>query len=372
MSASSSRPKGSSRMPRILGLLMGLLALAVFALPGTASASEDTEPPRLVSLSFEPSAVDTSSSSQSVKIVAHLTDNLSGVQDAFIVFEAPSHHQSTEVAFTRVSGTGTDGIYEATAQFARYIESGSWEAHVIAVDNAGNNGETSKVELESKGFPGSIAVTSTPDLEPPQVQALTFEPTSINTSSSSQSVKIVAHLTDNLSGVQDAFIVFEAPSHHQSTEVAFTRTRGNARKGTYEATATLQRYAEAGSWEAHVIAVDNAGNNGETSKAELESKGLPGSVLVDPPLIAAVSPNVGPAAGGTTVTITGTGLSNASSVHFGLQEATIEEDSETSIIAIAPPGTGAVEITVTTPVGTSLASGKSAKAARFKYQKAKR
>jgi len=69
--------------------------------------------------------------------------------------------------------------------------------------------------------------------------------------------------------------------------------------------------------------------------------------------VTAVSPSTGPAAGGTTVTITGTGLAHATRVSFGGAAARIVSDSDTRITATAPPGSGTVDVTVTTAGGTS-------------------
>ena len=69
-----------------------------------------------------------------------------------------------------------------------------------------------------------------------------------------------------------------------------------------------------------------------------------------------MSPASGPAAGGTSVAITGTGLSGATGVSFGGTPATVTADSSTQITATSPPGTGTVDITVTTPAGTSAAT----------------
>jgi hypothetical protein len=73
------------------------------------------------------------------------------------------------------------------------------------------------------------------------------------------------------------------------------------------------------------------------------------------PAITSVSPASGPTTGGTSVTITGTGLWSTSAVSFGSQPAFFTAVTATSVTAIAPAGTGAVDITVTTPVGTSTA-----------------
>jgi len=72
------------------------------------------------------------------------------------------------------------------------------------------------------------------------------------------------------------------------------------------------------------------------------------------PTVTKVAPKFGLAAGGTLVTITGTGFNEVSSVHFGTKAAaSFETTSPTSITALSPSGTGIVDITVTTPEGTS-------------------
>jgi len=75
------------------------------------------------------------------------------------------------------------------------------------------------------------------------------------------------------------------------------------------------------------------------------------------PTVTHVSPNSGPAGGGTAVTLTGVELSGATSVMFGSVSATeFTVNSATSITAVAPAGTGTVKVTVTTAVGTSHAT----------------
>ncbi|MEU1624833.1 IPT/TIG domain-containing protein [Streptomyces sp. NPDC020096] len=77
-------------------------------------------------------------------------------------------------------------------------------------------------------------------------------------------------------------------------------------------------------------------------------------VTVTGPTLASASPASGPVEGGNTVTLTGSGLSNASAVRFGGTAATsFTVVSDTHISAVAPAGTDTVQITVTTPGGTS-------------------
>jgi YVTN family beta-propeller protein len=78
------------------------------------------------------------------------------------------------------------------------------------------------------------------------------------------------------------------------------------------------------------------------------------SFLLGQPVVTNVSPNFGPASGGNTVTITGTGFTGATAVDFGTTPALFTFNSDTSITATAPVGaTGDVNIFVTAPTGTS-------------------
>lgn len=76
------------------------------------------------------------------------------------------------------------------------------------------------------------------------------------------------------------------------------------------------------------------------------------------PVVTTVSPAGGTIGGGTTVTLTGSGFSNATSVKFGSLSATsFVVNSPTQITAVSPASTaGSVDITVTTAGGTSTIS----------------
>ncbi|MGW3569455.1 IPT/TIG domain-containing protein [Streptomyces sp. NPDC000941] len=73
-----------------------------------------------------------------------------------------------------------------------------------------------------------------------------------------------------------------------------------------------------------------------------------------PPVVTSVSPNQGSPSGGTPVSITGTGLTGAAQVRFGFSFATnVVVVNDTLITARTPAGSGTVNVTVTTPNGTS-------------------
>jgi len=74
------------------------------------------------------------------------------------------------------------------------------------------------------------------------------------------------------------------------------------------------------------------------------------------PTVTGITPNTGSAAGNEQVTITGSGFSPAAVVKFGPNTALSRFEDDTRITAMTPPGSGAVDITVDTPGGTSTTS----------------
>jgi len=77
-------------------------------------------------------------------------------------------------------------------------------------------------------------------------------------------------------------------------------------------------------------------------------------VSSDTPSITSLLPDHGPAQGGTRVTLIGLNLGEAGAVDFGSTPAgEVHVDSSTEVTAIAPPGSGTAEVSVTTPVGVS-------------------
>jgi hypothetical protein len=82
-----------------------------------------------------------------------------------------------------------------------------------------------------------------------------------------------------------------------------------------------------------------------------------------PPTVTSVKPSSGPATGGTLVHIKGTNFTEVTAVSFGSNSATSFTVESGVITAQAPAGAGTVDVTVTTPEGTSATSS----ADRFSY-----
>jgi RHS repeat-associated protein len=107
---------------------------------------------------------------------------------------------------------------------------------------------------------------------------------------------------------------------------------------------------------------DNVGNriaatapNGATTSYGYDQASRLATVALttQQPAVTTISPASGPRAGGTAITITGTGFTGATSVTVGGKTASFRVDSDTSISATTPPGRGTVDVVVTTPAGSS-------------------
>jgi hypothetical protein len=103
------------------------------------------------------------------------------------------------------------------------------------------------------------------------------------------------------------------------------------------------------------VTVMNFGGTSATSTADQFTYAA--AVAEAAPTVTGVSPNTGAAAGGETVTISGTGFTSATNVYFGAVEATsFTVNGDGSITAVVPAGTaGTVDVTVTNLGGTSAA-----------------
>lgn len=86
-------------------------------------------------------------------------------------------------------------------------------------------------------------------------------------------------------------------------------------------------------------------------------KGTSAVASSSPPVVSAITPNTGPSAGGTTVSITGTGFDSVMSVMFGGTPAVITGVSNTAIEVTTTAGQeGVVDVIVNTRDGHSVSS----------------
>ena len=140
-----------------------------------------------------------------------------------------------------------------------------------------------------------------------------------------------------------------------ATAVDFGQTAGTI---VDESDDAIDVISPAGAVGAAVVTVVAPGGTAATSKQD------PFTYVTPPPVVLGVSPAFGPASGGTSITITGSNLSDATVTIGGETAAIIPgSDTGTQITVTSPsaasgtPGiVGTVDVIVTTPGGTSATS----------------
>lgn len=183
-----------------------------------------------------------------------------------------------------------------------------------------------------------------------------LKPTEVDVSAADRHVTVRVHVGDDISGSQRPIVEFRSPDGSQEAQAILNRISGTNLDGVYEGVATIHQFAQQGTWKLNSFFVsDEVGNKTILKTAQLEAAGFPVAVQVGSnlPTVTSISPALGPEAGGTEVRIEGTDLAGATAVRFGSNTASFAINTSTSITAIAPPGSGMVDITVTTPSGTS-------------------
>jgi hypothetical protein len=160
-----------------------------------------------------------------------------------------------------------------------------------------------------------------------------------------------------------------------SAIVSYAWTFGDGTSATTTTDSESHLYANPGTYTATVTETDADGGSttpvytGQTASASGGataefSQTFTIDTPLGPPVITSVSPSTGATFGGTAFTITGTGFSGTTVVDFGSTPGIITQVTATTITVIGPPGSpGNVNISVTTPGGTSAASS----AAQFTY-----
>ena len=170
----------------------------------------DTTAPALTAFSFTPSAINTTSASQTVTCTMTLTDALSGVTSATCLFVSPNSDYSQSCnAAAPTSGTPQNGVWSCVITFPRYSESDVWTALVFAPDAVGNN---ASIDPSIQGLPSDLTITSDPDIVAPALTSFALSPVAVTVSAAAQNVTCNMNLTDAKSGVAFASCQLTAPA----------------------------------------------------------------------------------------------------------------------------------------------------------------
>ena len=239
---------------------------------------------------------------------------------------------------TEVTITGTNFTNSSTVSF------GSTEASVVHVESATQITATAPLE-----GPGTVDVTVS---NPGRVTAtgpadhFTYDP-----------VPAVTALEPDEGPLGGATqVTLMGSGFTSASTVDFGAHRSHRRQ--IRITDPLDRHRPAGQRRRACDGDERRGHEPRPKKSDL--------FFYDPiPPLSKIEPGEGPEAGGTSVTVTGTGFTAASTVSFGSTTSpSVKFISSTQLTARAPAGSGEVDVTVSTAGGTSTKSA----ADQFIYQ----
>lgn len=133
------------------------------------------------------------------------------------------------------------------------------------------------------------------DTQPPQLVGMSFSPSSVDVTSSAQTVTFTVRLTDNLAGLSLGSIGLRSPSGLQnpSGSTGFVSPTGILDR-TFNVPVQIQRYSEPGTWTvSSVFLSDQAGNFVVLNTAALAAAGFPTTFDVTDANPDTVAPGIG-------------------------------------------------------------------------------
>lgn len=157
-------------------------------------------------------------------------------------------------------GTGT--IFENGVP--QYSEPGIWTVNYVQVRDRANNMTTYQGTALEAILQGPFVVAADPtDTVDPVLTAYRFSPASIDVSTSSKTVDVEIDVSDELSGVQAAWVSFKSPTISSASPQYITRTASYYQSlskprlmgGTVHATASFPTYDRSGDWTVSEVCV---------------------------------------------------------------------------------------------------------------------
>ena len=241
----------------------------------------DALAPQLDGFAISPASLDTSGGSGGLTFTLDLSDDLTGIDESATTVSlfAPDGTPRGSVAVQRISGSSSNGTFEATFTVPRYAPQGTWTVALTLADRAGNTEAWSSAELIAATLPGTFDQTGPGDDDAPVLTSFAIAPVSIDTSTSLRVVTFTLDVTDDLAGVDlsSTRVLVASPDGQPRDEAQLSMTSGSHTNGTFEGTVTIPRYAPQGTWPVSLVLTDQAGNQTTWSSAELTAATFPGS-----------------------------------------------------------------------------------------------
>jgi hypothetical protein len=233
-----------------------LMILSVFS-PLQTYAASDITPPKLNKLIVTPQEVTTG---ETVKVIADVTDDLSGVFKVSMVYKSTASNTIKDVALLLNKENGT---YEGSFKIESYDVLGEWKVESIYLrdlqDNYAymydvNNYKGPEYEYRDLS-PYTLMVKGTQaDITPPTLKYLSVTPKEVTTGNT---VKISADVVDDLSGVEKVSITYKTPAGTYKNVPLWL----NIESGKYDGSFEISPYDVTGEWKIdHIYLTDKQFN----------------------------------------------------------------------------------------------------------------
>lgn len=225
------------------------------------------EAPLITEITASPGSVNVSAGPASFDVTLRVTDDSEGFSsgDFRIVSPAGGSLYSYFDGSDLISGDEYDGIYQFTVTVPQYAQQGDWAFEIGVRDQSGNRRQYPYDPPYDLPGTDSITVVNTgsADTSHPVVTSFAVSTNSVNATAAPVPVTINVTITDNLSGILDAYLYLYNPADQYNSLVhltAINRTSGNELNGTYQAVLTIPLGATQGVWTVRSYLKDRTGN----------------------------------------------------------------------------------------------------------------
>jgi hypothetical protein len=231
--------------------------------------SGDLQAPRIEELTLNPTEADVSTAAATLTVTLRITDAQAGFRDGNIDVFTQTGDWTGSVYFTdgqRITGDSADGTYEVTVPVPRYGPPGTWRIQCQVTDHADNTRDYPFGTAYPDGVDATFTVVNSGPVDslPPTVTAIDITPGTVDPSTAPATLQVTVSLTDDLSGIRDAYLFFYDPQNAYYYQMfksldATTRISGDALTGTHQASVTVPQGIAAGTWTIRVFLRDMVG-----------------------------------------------------------------------------------------------------------------
>lgn len=232
-----------------------------------AGSTSDTVPAQLRALEVTPKVVDVSDGPATVTVTLRATDEGRGLNYGYLSLLTPDEGYVEEYFFFGNNERQYDGIHQLEIEIPRYAKPGTWSLTAFLQDLMSNDRDYPGGTPFGPGIDPTITVvnTGTVDIAGPSVTAFSITPGQIDTTAAAVPVEITVTVSEDLSGLQDAYLFFYNPADvYQPGLFALldgtSRISGDELTGTYQLTRTIPQGSLEGTWRVEMYLRDKAGN----------------------------------------------------------------------------------------------------------------